>query len=155
MKLSLLSTISAICGLVLLVHAARVLRRNDDRALDLAVAHVFPRRLLVVVVDGDEGAHVGAHGIERLADLERLRAAVLIDHAEPRVAILPPKALPSTINCTSGKIIDASISAGERKNLRISRSTIAIIRFMVAIPGRCGMVKPYAFTSSSRNWRPV
>jgi hypothetical protein len=47
--------------------------------------------------------------------------------------ILPPNALPSTINCTSGKIIDASINVGDRKNLRISRSTIAIIRFMVAI----------------------
>ena len=34
------------------------------------------------------------------------------------------------MSCTRGKIIDASISAGERKNLRISRSTIAIIRFI-------------------------
>src|SRR5438270_543501 len=41
--------------------------------------------------------------------------------------IFPPKAFPSTINCTSGKIMDASINAGDRKNLRISRSTIAII----------------------------
>jgi len=48
--------------------------------------------------------------------------------------ILPPKALPSTINCTRGITIDAIISAGERKNLRISRSIIAIIRFMAATP---------------------
>src|SRR5579864_9433505 len=38
------------------------------------------------------------------------------------------------INCTSGKIMDASINAGERKNLRISRSTMAIIRFMTSTP---------------------
>src|SRR5580704_5633099 len=44
--------------------------------------------------------------------------------------ILPPNALPSTINCTSGNTIDTSINAGERKNLRNSRSTIAHIRFI-------------------------
>jgi hypothetical protein len=38
------------------------------------------------------------------------------------------------ISCTSGKIIDAIISAGDRKNFRISRSIIAIIRFMAATP---------------------
>src|SRR5580658_10543127 len=49
--------------------------------------------------------------------------------------IFPPNALPRIINCTSGKIIDASISAGERKNLRISRSTMAIIRFINSTSG--------------------
>src|SRR5271155_4848525 len=44
--------------------------------------------------------------------------------------IFPPNALPRTMSCTSGIIIDASMSAGDRKNLRISRSTIAIIRFI-------------------------
>jgi hypothetical protein len=39
-------------GLVLLVDAARELRRNNHRAFNLAVAHVFPRRFLVVVNDG-------------------------------------------------------------------------------------------------------
>jgi hypothetical protein len=37
-------------------------------------------------------------------------------------------------NCTSGRVIETIINAGERKNFRISRSTIAIIRFMVASP---------------------
>ena len=36
------------------------------------------------------------------------------------------------ISCTSGKIIDAGVNTGDRKNLRISRSTIAIIRFIVS-----------------------
>src|SRR5580693_1375067 len=49
--------------------------------------------------------------------------------------IFPPNALPRMTSCTRGKIIDASMSAGERKNLRISRSTIAIIRFMTSTPG--------------------
>src|SRR5437660_3195596 len=48
--------------------------------------------------------------------------------------IFPPKALPRMMSCTSGKIIDASMSAGERKNLRISRSTIAIILFITSAP---------------------
>src|SRR5580693_4947520 len=47
--------------------------------------------------------------------------------------IFPPNALPRITSCTRGKIMDASISAGERKNLRISRSTIAIIRFINSI----------------------
>src|SRR5271155_680208 len=47
--------------------------------------------------------------------------------------IFPPNALPRITSCTKGKIMDASISAGERKNLRISRSTIAIIRFINSI----------------------
>src|ERR1022692_345019 len=49
--------------------------------------------------------------------------------------IFPPNALPRMTSCTRGKIMDASMSAGERKNLRISRSTMAIIRFMSSIPG--------------------
>src|SRR5579863_6293988 len=55
--------------------------------------------------------------------------------------IFPPKALPRMINCTRGKIIDASISAGERKNLRISRSTMAIIRFITYTPA-CSWLQP-------------
>jgi hypothetical protein len=39
------------------------------------------------------------------------------------------------ISCTSGSVIETIINAGDRKNLRISRSTIAIIRFMAASPG--------------------
>src|SRR5258706_8450593 len=50
--------------------------------------------------------------------------------------IFPPNALPRIMSCTNGKIIDASISAGERKNLRISRSTIAIILFIKFSPER-------------------
>ena len=41
------------------------------------------------------------------------------------IANFSPNALPRIMSCTRGKIIDASISAGERKNLRISRSTMA------------------------------
>src|SRR5260370_26586865 len=48
--------------------------------------------------------------------------------------IFPAKALPRMMSCTSGKIMDASMSAGERKNLRISRSTMAIILFIKSTP---------------------
>ena len=37
------------------------------------------------------------------------------------------------INCNIGIISDITISVGERKNLRISRSTIANIRFMAVL----------------------
>ena len=38
------------------------------------------------------------------------------------------------INCKIGTISDITISVGERKNLRISRSMIADILFMAAPP---------------------
>jgi hypothetical protein len=40
---------------------------------------------------------------------------VFIDNAQFRVANLSAKGIPNTINCTSGKIIDAIISAGKKK----------------------------------------
>ncbi len=38
------------------------------------------------------------------------------------------------INCRIGIISDMIMSVGERKNLRISRSMMANIRFMAALP---------------------
>src|SRR6266542_4516307 len=46
--------------------------------------------------------------------------------------IFPPKALPRMMSWTKGKIMAVTMSAGERKNLRISRSMMAIMRFMAA-----------------------
>ena len=79
--------------LILLIDPPRILRRNNDCALNLAIAHVVHCRLLVVIIDGLEGAHVGADGIEGLADLQRLRASVLIDQAESGVANLSAKCI--------------------------------------------------------------
>src|SRR5258708_27452386 len=67
--------------------------------------------------------------------------------------IFPPKALPRMINCTSGKIIDASINAGERKNLRISRSTMAIMRFINTTP-QFGFWRPAAGLSAATFRKP-
>src|SRR3954462_5294647 len=47
--------------------------------------------------------------------------------------ILPPKALPSTMSWTSGKTMDAIISAGERKKRRSSRSMMAIMRMVLRL----------------------
>ena len=80
---------------------------------------------------GLEGADVGRTESNASRTFSACGAAVLVhDRQAWRRRIFPPKALPRMINCTSGKIIDTSISAGERKNLRISRSTMAIIRFI-------------------------
>ena len=77
--------------MIVLVHPARVLRRNNDRALYVAIAHVLHRLFVVVVINGNEGANIGAHRIKRFADLQSLCTAVLIDDAEFCVANLPPK----------------------------------------------------------------
>src|SRR5438105_15892867 len=46
------------------------------------------------------------------------------------------------MSCTNGKIMEAIISAGERKNFRRSRSTIAHIRFMRLSSLRLGPADP-------------
>ena len=74
--------------MVLLIDAARILRWNDDSALDFTVAHIFHSFPVVVVIDGDEGANIGPNGIEGLTDFQRLRPAVLVHNAELGVANL-------------------------------------------------------------------
>ena len=59
MKLSLLSTTRRDARLIFLVHATRILRRNNDRPLDFAVADIFHRLLFVGVIDGLESADIG------------------------------------------------------------------------------------------------
>ena len=54
--------------LIMLVHLAGILRRNNHRALDLSVAHIFHRLFRIAVVERLEGPHIGADGIERFAD---------------------------------------------------------------------------------------
>src|ERR1700740_449895 len=56
--------------------------------------------------------------------------------------IFPPNAFPRIISCTRGKIMDASIKAGERKNFRISRSTMAIMRFIRKAPHNGSWLQP-------------
>ena len=90
--------------------------------------------LVAVVADGPEGADVGGHGVEGLVDPQGLGAVVVVHHAHAASVILPPKALPRITSWTRGNTMAVSISAGERKNLRSSRSTMANIRFMAASP---------------------
>jgi hypothetical protein len=84
---------------------------------------------LVGVIDGGEGLDVDGNGVEGLADSDGLRAVVVI--RQP--TIFPPKALPMMTSVSSGIIRDMIMSVGERKNLRISRSTMANIRFMAVL----------------------
>ena len=84
-----------------------------------------------------------------------MRAVIVVDDGDAAPTILPPKALPMMINCRSGIISDMIISVGERKNLRISRSTMANILFMAELPAGAACVKTGGLTCSSRSWRPV
>src|SRR5581483_11057624 len=74
--------------MILFVHVLRVLRRNNDGALQFAITHVLDCLLLVRVVDRDEGADIGANGIEGLTDSQRLRTAVLVYESDPGVVNL-------------------------------------------------------------------
>src|SRR5580700_2815830 len=74
--------------MVFFVHSTRELWRDDYRAFELSVAHIVHRLLFAVVIHRDEGANVGAYGVERLANPQRLRASVLVNNGEPGVANL-------------------------------------------------------------------
>ena len=58
--------------------------------------------------------------------------------------IFPPKALPMMSNCMMGIIRDITMRVGERKNLRISRSTMANILFMAVLRGEAAVCRPQA-----------
>ena len=62
--------------------------RDDHRTIDFSCAHIFPRLLLIVVGDGGEGADIDRDRLERLVDLQRLRAAVVVDDRQPCIADL-------------------------------------------------------------------
>ncbi len=121
-------------GRVLRVDAAGVLSGDDDGGIDFAGAHVFAGLHLVGVLDGGEGLDVDGDGVEGFAELDGLRAVVVVDNRDAAPTILPPKALPMMTNCRIGIISDMIMRVGERKNLRISRSTMANILFMAALP---------------------
>jgi hypothetical protein len=78
-------------GRILRVDAARVLLGDDDGAVDSARAHVFPSFVLVGVVNGGEGLDVGRDGIEALADLQRLRAPIVVHNSHARAHDLAAK----------------------------------------------------------------
>ena len=73
--------------------AARILRRDDDCPVDFAGAHIFSRLLLIVIGDGGEGADIYGDGVKGLFDLERLRAAIVIDNPHARAAYLAAKSV--------------------------------------------------------------
>src|ERR1019366_3836366 len=79
--------------MVLLVNPSRELGRDDHGAVELAVAYVLYGLFLIAIVNGDEGANVRAHGIKSFANLQRLRASILIDNGEACVANLPAKSI--------------------------------------------------------------
>ena len=79
--------------MVVFVDTPGKLRGNNHRAFKFAVAHIFHSLLLAVVINRHECADVRPHRIKRLADPQRLRAAILIDNRHPRVANLSPKSI--------------------------------------------------------------
>ena len=135
---------------LLLVDAARELRRNDDGAVDLAVAHVFHRLAVVVVIDRFEGANVGLDGVEGLANLERHGAVVLINYAELGVADFPAEGVAEHDQLDERK---------HRRHQHQRRGAQELAQFTFdngphshgLVPGLSGIMKLNAFTCSSRS----
>ena len=89
--------------MVLFIHSAGNLRRNNDRALQLPVTHVFHGLLLVVIGDGHKGPNIGAHGIESFLDPHRLWSAVLVYDGNLGVANLAAKGVAQDDQLHQGK----------------------------------------------------
>src|SRR5581483_9546686 len=140
---------------VLFVDSPRVLWRNDDCALDFAVTDILHGLLVVIVVDGHEGADIGAHRIESFANLQRLSTAVLIDQSHLGIANLAAKGIAQHNELHQWKDHRHQHQGGGAEEL----AHLALDDGQHAIhgcnPGRGGITKPCALTSSSRNWRPV
>ena len=90
-------------GVIFFIHLARILRRNNHRALNLAVTHILHRFFVVVVVDGHEGPNIGADGIEGFTNLQSLWPAVLIDDADSGVANLATEGVAQNDELHQGK----------------------------------------------------
>src|SRR5262249_16856405 len=141
--------------MILLIDSPRILRGNDDCALDLSVAYIFHRLFVVVVVDGHEGSDVGAHRVEGLADLECLRAAVLVHQPYLGVANLAAEGVPQDDQLHQGKYHRHQHQGGRTEELAHFALDDSQHSIHGCNPGLGGITKPCAFTSSSRNCRPV
>jgi hypothetical protein len=127
---------------VLLVHAARILRRDNHSALDFSVANVVARAGLVVVVDGQEGAHVGAHRVESLPDLQRLRATILIDDTEARIFYLAAERIAQHDELHQRKNHGRQHQGGRAEELAHFALDNRHHPIHGLNPGACGMTKP-------------
>ena len=67
---------------MLFQQVAGIMLRNDQNPAQHALAQVADGRALVVVIGGQEGACVGAHGADALQHIHRFRSAIQIDHAQ-------------------------------------------------------------------------
>ena len=141
--------------MILLIDHLRILRRNDHGAIDLSVAHVFPRLHFVVIGNRHKCARRCPHRIERFLDADGLGAMILVYDSHLRVANLSAKRVAQHDQLHQGK---------DHRHHHQGRGTEELAHLALdncqrtihgCIPGRCGMTNEYAFTSSSRNCRPV
>ena len=70
---------------MLFQQVARIMLRNDQNPAQHALAQVVESGALVVVIGGQEGARIGAHGAHALQHIHRFRSAIQIDHAQDDV----------------------------------------------------------------------
>src|SRR5208282_171435 len=155
MKLSLLSTSSAIRGRFFFVHHLRILRRDNHRALNLSVAHVLPRLHFVVIRDRDKRPHIRPHRVKRFSDPNRLRPMIFIHDSHLRVADLSAESISQDDQLHQRH--HHRYHHERRRPEKLPHLSLDNRHHPVhgCNPGLCGIWYPYAFTSSSRSCRPV
>ena len=142
-------------GLVLGIDAAGVLLGDDDCGVDLAGAHVFAGLHLVVVLDGGEGLDVDGDGVEGLAQLDGLRAVIVIDNSDALAGDLSAEGVAHDEQLQDGHHQRHDHQHGRAEkfaHLALDDGKHSTHGF---IPGRGGSVKTGGLTCSSRSWRPV
>ncbi len=141
-------------GRILRVDAPRILRRDNDRRIDLAGAHVLARLHLGRVLHCGEGLDVDGDGVEGLAHLHCLRPVVVVDHGHVRAHDLAAKRIAhdDQLQNRHHQRHDHQRGRAEKfAHLALDNGKHSVHG---CAPGRGGMVKT-GFTCSSRSWRPV
>src|SRR5271157_1012033 len=141
--------------MILLVHHLRVLRRNNHRSLNLPVAYVLPRLHFVVIRNRNKRPRIRPHRVKRFLDPDRLRPMILIHDPHLCVADLSAKRIPQ-----HDQLHQRHHHRHHHQRRRPEKlAHLALDNRHHPVhgrnPGLSGIVNACAFTSSSRNCRPV
>ena len=147
--------------MVFLVDTPRELRRDDHRAFQFPVAHIFHGLPVAVVGDRHEGSNVRPHGIECFANLQSLRTAVLVDDGNPGIANFSAKRVAQNDQLHQRK--DHRRQHQRRRTKELAHLALdnghhpihpndshislclSVVNSHGCNPGRCGITNAYAF----------
>ena len=141
-------------GRILGVDAARILRGNDDGGIDFAGADVFFGLALVSVFDGSEGGDVDGDGVERFADLDGLRAVIVVDYGNVGAADFAAERVAKDDELHERQHHRHDHENGRAEELAHFALDNGEHSVHGCAPGLGGIMKT-ALTCSSRSWRPV